>query len=747
MDFFRKARGFSLAKVLGVSASCAIAWTPNSVRAIEWQVTDAPLRYRVELNKKPSHATAGYVVSLPDGGLLRGKKPATAVLTDDGKSLPSYVLWQNSENGFALVFAKPEEETKAVSVYVQPGGVVRVWNPRTGLTPSPILCVAGGNDKFESAQALAKFGVVEGGAHWFENPGHPKAPFSISGDLAGRAKPGALYQISYVEASVAGEYWVAPFFHTGQGELRVDGAKVGTWEKSKKWGGVGAALRLSKGLHRVEVLQTAPGSGQYVGNLMYLTWRAPKEELKVDDARVVRSSEIAKSGSCKLVSVESRDGTALAAARVTPGLPFWFEDEQPLVIMEFSALSTGGAEDTKVSWTFPEGGTLEGQRVRWLVPGFRDGSVKMTVKSAKSVSTATIPYFGFSTITASLNQAEHRKAFRDTLAEMLSSFPKGSDPLASWGDAWWNNIFRTIEAGKGQRLLASLFGDHFESVKKRLNPTQSRILEDVFLDVSVRDQPEENLKWLQKFFNATTDPVRQSELRFREAELCMYYLNDRKKSENLFTVLASTKGETAERAKIRLGDLALLGSDLNKATSYYADVQNRARIARSTSAQPVGAPVSKRLLDGGSSASMVGGPGFMAPLKGGALQEVSLTENVRTLTESGFLLEALQALNALETEFPLSKISGDFILREADIYMRMRDWRRARPMLEAYCREVDASSYLPDAVSALILCVKSSSADPSGVREIVEKVRDRLKFHPVAAELETFLSGGGDLRK
>jgi hypothetical protein len=314
---------------------------------------------------------------------------------------------------------------------------------------------------------------------------------------------------------------------------------------------------------------------------MYLTWRAPKEELKVDDARVVRSSEIAKSGSCKLVSVESRDGTALAAARVTPGLPFWFEDEQPLVIMEFSALSTGGAEDTKVSWTFPEGGTLEGQRVRWLVPGFREGSVKMTVKSAKSVSTATIPYFGFSTITASLNQAEHRKAFRDTLAEMLSSFPKGSDPLASWGDAWWNNIFRTIEAGKGQRLLASLFGDHFESVKKRLNPTQSRILEDVFLDVSVRDQPEENLKWLQKFFNATTDPVRQSELRFREAELCMYYLNDRKKSENLFTVLASTRGETAERAKIRLGDLALLGSDLNKATSYYADVQNRARIARS----------------------------------------------------------------------------------------------------------------------------------------------------------------------
>jgi hypothetical protein len=684
---------------------------------------------------------------LPDGGLLRGKKPATAVLTDDGKSLPSYVLWRNSENGFALVFAKPEVDTKAVSVYVQPGGVERVWNPRTGLTPSPILCVAGGTDKFESAQALAKFGAVESGAHWFENRGHPWAPFSISGDLGGRAKPGAFYQISYVEASVAGEYWVAPFFHTGQGELRVDGEKVGTWEKSKKWGGVGAALRLSKGLHRVEVLQTAPGTGQYSWNLMYLTWRAPKEELKVDDARVIRSSEIAKSGSCKLVAVESREGAALAAASVIPGLPFWFENEQPLVIMEFSALGTGSSEDTKISWTFPEGGTLEGARVRWLVPGFREGLVKMTVKSAKSVSTAAIPYFGFSTITASLNQAAHRKAFRDTLAEMLSSFPKGSDPLASWGDAWWNNIFRTIEAGKGQRLLACLFGEHFDSVQRRLNPAQIRILEDVFLDASVRDQPEETLKWLQKFFNATTDSVRQSELRFREAELFMYYLNDRKKSENLFTILASTKAEIAERAKIRLGDLALLGGDLNKATSYYADVQNRARIVRSTSVQPVGVPVSKQPHHGGASASTVAAPGLLASIKGGALQEVSLTENLRTLTETGFLLEALQALNALETEFPLSKISGDFILREADVYMKMQDWRRARPMLEAYCREVDASSYLPDAVSALILCVKSSKADPSGVREIVETVRDRLKFHPVAAELEKFLSGNEDLQK
>jgi hypothetical protein len=75
--------------------------------------------------------------------------------------------------------------------------------------------------------------------------------------------------------------------------------------------------------------------------------------------------------------------------------------------------------------------------------------------------------------------------------------------------------------------------------------------------------------------------------------------------------------------------------------------------------------------------------------------------------------------------------------------MKMKDWKHARPMLEAYCREIDASSYLPEAVSTLILCIQSSKADPAAVREIVEKVRDRLKFHPVAAQLDKFLSSAG----
>jgi len=130
-------------------------------------------------------------------------------------------------------------------------------------------------------------------------------------------------------------------------------------------------------------------------------------------------------------------------------------------------------------------------------------------------------------------------------------------------------------------------------------------------------------------------------------------------------------------------------------------------------------------------------------LKGGALQEVSLSENVRSLIEEGYLLEARQGLATWEREFPLSKISSDYILRESALYMKMGDWKRAQPMLEAYCREIDASSYLPDAAAMLITCVTNAKESPESIRDVIEKVKGRLKYHPVAAQLDHFLSTAG----
>jgi hypothetical protein len=126
--------------------------------------------------------------------------------------------------------------------------------------------------------------------------------------------------------------------------------------------------------------------------------------------------------------------------------------------------------------------------------------------------------------------------------------------------------------------------------------------------------------------------------------------------------------------------------------------------------------------------------------KSGALQDVSFSENVASLLEGNYMLEASKALELWEEEFPLSKVSGDYILREAQWNAKAGNHRRAVALLSAYCSQIDASSFLPRAVSQLIeYSDKVPDAKPN-TRKVVEGVLNRMKFHPVAAQLEEYLN-------
>jgi len=741
-----------------VTAFIALFAALRADAASEWQLPEAMLRYKIGIVGKPTHASAGYYVRLPDGGILRGVTPATVVMTEDGKVIPSFLLWQNSESGFSMVFGDVGD-AKSVNVYLTTARQANFWKPNTGITPSAILCANPGRDTMNAAKALGNFGRVEPAVHSVNKAGIPRAPLSIGGDDTGRSKPAVFYLLAHVEAAVAGKYWVAPFVRHGAAEVLIDGTKLTTKEQSSKWGGDGAFVELQKGLHRVEIFQTAPGVGPYDytpqnGGLSFLTWRGPQETLKSVESRVIENKEIVRSGACRLTGIEAKDGSPVAAAQVRPGLVYWFGDEEPLIVYSLQAIGGSNAADTTYTWTFPEGGTAEGSSVQWLIPGFRESRVRLTAKSGKLISQCVVPIFGFGTEATSLNKLAHREAYRDILAKMLAAYPRTPDPVAGWSDAYWNNLLRTVEQGEGYAVLRQLFTDRWETVRKKLGTGQVTALQDVLVDIAQRDNPQEAVQWLEKFFAAATDMPRKNELRLRNAETLLYYLGDKKAALTLLTGLAGVGGEIGERAKVRLGDLAFIEGDLNKATSYYADLQNAARARRNaTSAIPPN-PITSQLLGSGTpppdpKAKPTPTPAPAPPAagksdllgRGGALQDVSLSENVRTLIDGGFLLEARQSLQAWEREFPLSKISGDYIVRESAFYLSNRDFKRARPMLEAYCREIDASSFLPQAASMLIACVKLSKEPRDSIREIIEKVSGRLKYHPVAKELDAFLAG------
>ena len=118
-----------------------------------------------------------------------------------------------------------------------------------------------------------------------------------------------------------------------------------------------------------------------------------------------------------------------------------------------------------------------------------------------------------------------------------------------------------------------------------------------------RDNPKDAIKWLEKFYAATPDIERKNELKLRNAETQMFYLGERKTATELLTGLSNLNGDIGERAKVRLGDIAFMEGDLNKATSYYADLQNRARAQRNAAPALPGGLVTNQLLAAGAAAT------------------------------------------------------------------------------------------------------------------------------------------------
>lgn len=726
------------------------------------------MRYTVSLEEAPTHNSAGYFAQLPDGGMVPGRAPNPIAFSESGNQLPIFVLWHNQKSGFSVVFATPEDGSKTIEIYVRPDGKPQYWTPDSGLTPSAILAGDPTQGTSQAAQSLSKLGAAGPSIEAINKAGVPFAPLSIGGHENGRPRPGSFYLLSHVDVSSdPGEFWIAPLVLDGETEVLVNGEKLNPTQQYDKWGGKGNSVELAAGIHRIEILQTAPGNevftsarrggGQRDGGLMFLTWKSPNDNLREQDAaRVVKEQEIVRSGSCNLVSVEAEDGRPVACVRVEATLPFWVGDEAPLLAYHFEALPTTDAPDTTYTWTFANGAEVQGSSVWWLFPGFEEHEVRLTARSEKGTTTSVYPFFGFSTNVAKFEDAGHRETFRQASATMLQASPSRQDGINSWTDGHWNNLIRTLELGEGHELLSELFSNHWRAIRDRLSPGQLQVFQDVFLTVEERKNPQAALKWLQSFGNASPTPERRNELKIREAEVTAYYLDNLQAASEMLLAPARTNTEQGDRAKVRLGDFAFMAGDLNRATELYLEVQNRARRDRNLGIGSVQGLVVEEMLtepESGSSrngtrATPTPSPTPSTPFttegvatwKAGALQDVSFSENIQTLIAGGYLLEASRALRRWERAFPMSKLSEDLILREADLYMKLKDWKRAGRLLYAYCRQIDASSFLPEAARMLVECSRNYPESYESTRELIIKLRERLKFHPVAAELDQFLT-------
>ena len=80
--------------MMGLCLACA-----TRAESGEWAVKKAPVRFLIGLTGAPSHSSAGYFITIPDGGILPGPAPVTQVFDEEGNALKSGILWYNHATG------------------------------------------------------------------------------------------------------------------------------------------------------------------------------------------------------------------------------------------------------------------------------------------------------------------------------------------------------------------------------------------------------------------------------------------------------------------------------------------------------------------------------------------------------------------------------------------------------------------------------------------------------------------------
>lgn len=742
-----------------------------------WHVTTAPIRFRLGVGTSPSHKSAGYFVILPDGGILPGPNPTATVITESGKKLNAYTMWHNKECGLGIIFDDPGGGD--LWVYVSKSATENSWTEKSGLTPGLLRCIVLGRGDQKGASAMARCGEVADGVVFERSrsfsAGGNSAQLCVMGDYLGRAGACSIYTLGYLDVPHDGKTWIAPqSLQSKDGPAvqcitLIDGKQVTPAVRTGAWGGIGQWMDLSKGLHKVEMLAWA-GSGYdpAKSGFGYLAWAPPKtteEDLggkwgekapepgmvgKVKQAAYcVRNDQLVKSGSCEIREINMKDSGPVAYFTADAVENFWYGDETPIFTYELKAFTAGNAKDAIYTWAFGNNVTIDGQGLAWFFPGKQEKGVSLTVQAGGKTSRYSKRICAYSDVESDLDDASTRANFRVACLSMIKAYPEDADPTITWNKSMWQTLYDVMEFGKGQALLAEILTKRWQFFKDKVPLEKQMVMEDIFFNWISPNNPDTAIDWLQKQSKASSSAERRKDLDIMQSEVYMYQLGNFEAARKLLKPIAGATGESAAMAGIRLGDLAFLEKDLNAATKYWGMVQNRVKLTKDMingagsgvewASPDDGEKKKKKQAEEKSFVSAVKGNEKVDDWKKSAVLDTSMSSSVITLMAQDDYLDAYNELRRWERNFPLSKISGDYILQEAKFYLSTGNSKRARKLLETYCENVDASSYLADAAGLLLECMMKDKEPDAVLKKFCEDMKKRFEFHPIAERMGELL--------
>jgi hypothetical protein len=438
-------------------------------------------------------------------------------------------------------------------------------------------------------------------------------------------------------------------------------------------------------------------------------------------------------------------------------------------------------------WTFDDGTQFEGEKVVRFLTGLRENRITLTAVNKKGKSSSTISYYGYTNVESSMDKAKTRETFIAAFLGQIRCTPLDKDPTEFWTDNMWKCFHDVQELGKGPALLAEVLTKRWEFFKPKMTVEQQENLKKRFFQFVSHYAPEKAEVWLTQGATKSKDLEERRRMKLYLAELYMYHLVDLEKAKEILREVArgrgmgmSAKGSDATiRASIRLGDVAFLERDVNTANKFWGAVQNgvdisedmlggkggpkktgltglakpKSRAEKEAEAKAKAAAEAKKRKQKGKQekefVSAIKDTRGIENWKQAAVVETTVATEVISLMQQGYWDEAYDGLHRWERGFPLSKISGDYLVREAEYYRKTGNIKRAKAIMEAFCDNIDASAFLADAAEKLLAIMIDEKASDKEVREFCEKMKVRFELHPLAKRMEDMINvyGGGNVKR
>ena len=657
---------------------------------------------------------------IPDGGVLPRPQPVTTVVDDKGRPLKHGCLWHDPDQDMVLVFEAPDGG-KDVHIYAKKGTKLNVWEPGSGLTPGIIAYVKRGGKALADAHRIEKRFPPGKGVHIeiLPSPALGALPRGMEG-------PFSDYVLCHFLTKDAGKTWISPQITRGaEMEPYIDGKKmVCRKEFPQRAGAVGDWRVLTNGVHRMELYGYRPA----MDSRFQLAWKTPSagaselgganpvhEGLTMWAARPIRQNECLHSGTAKPAGGRFRDGSPVPVISVTPKEYVWL-DEHPLVLYDIRTHARAYPKGTTYTWQFTKPSQVTGcDGLSWLFPAGEEGRVALTAANAQGRRSAVRTFYSICSGRrgSDLNRPEVRQRYNAALLAMLRSVPPRTDPATVWHPSAWKLLFRLLDPVESRPIISELIPARWAVVARRLDDTARWRIEDMFFGMICATAPQDALKWSATFDRQSRRAERRKLWRLRHAEALMYYVPDLDRAAaELKSIIATPKSPTTVRARIRLGDLALLKGEYDEALKQYAAVQSRVKHSKQTAARD---------------------------WRIGAVRDTAVSETARSLIRQKYYEKAGQALSGWELEFPLSKLSADYIMAEALLLMELGDYRRAAHNLSAYCRAVDVTNHLPEAMTLALSCMIELGEPDARLKEFAMEMKTRFKYHPLGDDADKLL--------